>query len=608
MRALGLRVSNLFGSTLREAPAEVDIESHRLLLRAGYVRQLASGIFSYMPLAQRSIHKIETVLREEMDRIGGQEVNMPVVHPAEIWQETGRWYEIDDTMARFQDRRGRDMVLAMTHEEVVAQLASTEVKSYRQLPMMIYHLQTKFRDEMRARGGLIRVREFVMKDSYTLDLDHEGLAAQYEEHYEAYLRIGARVGLRLTAVQSDVGMMGGKVAHEFMYVTDIGEDALVLCPGCGYAANREVARFAKPEPTVEPAADLEKVHTPGTSTIADLTELLGIQAERTGKIVFYVGTFADSEDTARTRSGEQSEPASKLIVAIVRGDMDANPIQIQNLAGALELRAAHTEEIEEAEMVAGFASPIGIEAERALVIADDLVAASPNLVLGANEKDYHLLNTNCGRDYEPDIVGHIASAFEGAPCERCGQPLDLVRGVEVGNIFQLGTRYSETLGAYYTDESDEEKPIVLGSYGIGVGRLLACVAEEYRDDNGLALPISVAPFQVTLVSLARKDETAEVADGLYRALIKAGIETLYDDRRDVSPGVKLTESDLRGTPLRVLVSERSVKNGGAELKRRTADEGRLVALDDVVDTVREEIAALWEELDTMLSEVKRRPS
>ncbi len=611
MIARGLRVSTLFGSTLREAPAEVDIASHRLLLRAGYVRQLAAGIFSYLPLAQRSIHKINTILREEMDRIGGQEVNMPVVHPAEIWQASGRWYEIDDTMARFRDRRGRDMVLAMTHEEVVAQLASTEVRSYRQLPMLVYHLQTKFRDEPRARGGLIRVREFVMKDSYSLDRDVNGLALQYDAHYEAYQRIGARCGLALVPVQSDVGMMGGQLAHEFMYVAPIGEDSLMLCSECGYAANRDVAEFEKVPASREEPADPERVHTLGTKTIAELAGLLDVEPSRTGKVVFYVGMFAEDESERGppgTRAVEGAEETlqrgtEKLIVAIVRGDMEANPVRIQNLVKAIELRPAHDEEIEAVGMVPGYASPIGVDREGTIVIVDDLVTRSPNLVLGANEPDYHVLNTNYGRDYEADVVGPIAAAYEGAPCQRCGKPLDLVRGIEVGNIFQLGTRYSETLGAFYTDENDEEQPIVLGSYGIGVGRLLACVAEEYRDDDGLALPVSVAPFQVSLVSLARKEETADVADGLFETLQEAGVEVLYDDRDDASPGVKLTESDLRGLPLRVLVSERSVKNGGIELKRRQDGEGRIVAVEDLVEAVQGEIRALETELSDLLDRV-----
>ncbi len=581
-----MRVSHLFGTTLREAPGDAEVASHQLLVRAGYVRQLAAGIFSYLPLAQRSLLKIARILREELDAIGGQEVSLPVVHPAELWQATGRWYEIDDTMARFQDRRGRDMVLAMTHEEVVAQIASTEVRSYRQLPILVYQIQTKFRDELRSRGGLIRVREFLMKDSYSLDRDHEGLQRQYDAHYKAYLEIGRRAGLTLLPALSDVGMMGGKVAHEFMYVTAIGEDSLVRCSACDYSANLEVARFDRGDAPDEAPLPIERVHTPGSKTIAELSSFLGVEPERTGKIVFFMGTFP---------GGADDEVAERLVVAIVRGDMDANPIQVQRHAGALTLRPAHDEEIEAVGAVAGFASPIGIDRSGSLVIVDELVAMSPNLVLGANEPDYHLLNTSCGRDYEADVVAEIAAAFDGAPCPECRGTLQMIRGVEVGNIFQLGTKYSEALGAYYTDEDGEERPIVLGSYGIGLGRLLACVAEEHRDERGLALPVSVAPFEVSLVSLAKSGETAAAAEDLYERMKAAEVEVLFDDR-DASPGVKLNDADLQGVPLRLLVSERSLKAGGAELKRRTESEARLVPLEDVVEAVRAEIAALEAEL------------
>ena len=567
--------------TLRQAPGEAEIESHSLLLRAGYVRQIAAGIFSYLPLAWRSLRKIEQILREEMDRIDGQELSMPVVHPAELWQATGRWYDIDATMARFVDRRERDLLLAMTHEEVVAFHAASEIQSYRQLPAMVYHMQTKFRDELRSRGGLIRVREFTMKDSYSLDRDPEGLAAQYERHYEAYERIGRRCALPLTAVRSDTGMMGGKIAHEFMYVTPIGEDSLALCDGCGYAANREVAEFTL-EPRDGGMLPRERVHTPATATIEDVTGLLGISAEETGKMVFYVGSFA----------GEAGAREEKLIAAIVRGDLEANAIQVQNLAGALELRPAHEEEIAAVGMVPGFASPVGVDPDAAIFVVDRWVAESPNLVLGANEADYHLRNVCCGRDYEPTIVGPVAAAFEGAPCGRCGEGLRMARGVEVGNIFQLGTRYSEGLGATYADEDGVERPIWMGSYGIGTGRLLACVAEEHRDDYGLKLPISVAPYHVSLVGLAREEETWAVSDRVFDELCAAGIEVLYDDRRDLRAGVKFNDADLRGFPLRLVIGERSLASGGAELNHRGVREGRIVPLEDLVATLRDEIDTL----------------
>lgn len=597
------RVSDLFGLTLREAPAEAEAASHRLLLRAGYVRQLAAGIFSYLPLGWRSARKIERILREEMDRIGGQELAMPVVHPAEPWRASGRWDEVDETMVRFRDRRDREMTLAMTHEEIVAGLAATEVLSYRQLPQLVYQIQTKFRDELRSRGGLIRVREFRMKDSYSLDRDAEGLARQYQAHFRAYLRIGARVGLDLLPVRSDVGMMGGEVAHEFMYVTPIGEDALVLCDTCGYAANREVAGFRREPQEAEQPRPLEPVDTPGARTIAELCELLGIEPARTGKMVFYVATLPEGESAAR-RGGEAGVAPDgtghprgrggreRLVAAIVRGDMEANPLRVQRLVGALALRPAEAEEIEAAGMSPGFASPVGIDPGAATVVIDDLVAATPNLVLGANEPDRHLLHVCAGRDYEPDLVGPIAAAYEEAPCEECGAPLRTARGVEVGNIFRLGTRYAERLGAFYADEEGAERPIWMGSYGIGIGRLLACVAEEHRDERGLALPVSVAPYGASLVSLARSAETREACERLYRDLATAGVEVLYDDRDEASAGVKLADADLHGLPLRIVVGERSKKAGGAEIKLRREEEAEVVALDRVVEAVRARLTGL----------------
>ena len=576
-----MRVSKFFGETLRDVPAEADTASHQLLLRAGYIRQLAAGIFSYLPLAQRSLRKIEQILREEMDAIDGQEVCMPVVHPAELWQQTGRWYDIGSTMGRFKDRRERDMVLAMTHEEVVAELCRSEIRSYRQLPQMVYHIQTKFRDEPRARGGLIRVREFVMKDSYTLDLDMAGLEKQYFRHYNAYHRIGARVGLPLVAVESDVGMMGGTVANEFTYITPVGEDSLALCEETGYASNLEVAEFRKEPIDNGPPQPLERVHTPGHATIEEVAAFLGVEKTQTAKMVFFMGDYGPDEP-------------EKLVVGVVRGDMEVNPIQLMYKAEARDLRPPHPEEIEAAGAVPGYASPRGLDPDKAVVIVDDLVANSTNLVTGANEKDYHFRNANYGRDYEGAKVAPIAAAYDGAPDPIDGKPIRIVRGVEVGNIFQLGTRYAEALGANYTDENGEEHPIVMGSYGIGVGRLLACIAEEYHDEYGLTLPIAVAPFHVALVALARTDETREQAEALYQTLREAGVDVLYDDR-DATPGVKFADADLRGMPLRLTISERSLKKGGVEFKRRTAKDFDIIPLDDVVAHTRQEIQALFDE-------------
>jgi prolyl-tRNA synthetase len=584
-----MRVSNLFGETLREAPAEADVVGHQLLLRAGYIRQLAAGIFSYLPLGLRAMRKIEGIIREEMEAIGGQEISMPVVHPAKLWQETGRWYQIDEELARLKDRTGRDMVLAMTHEEVVGDLTRRDVQSYRQLPMLVYQIQTKFRDDPRPRAGLIRGREFTMKDSYSLDMDDAGLDRQYRNHYTGYFRIFSRAGLPdVIAVKSDTGMMGGTLAHEFMYLTPIGEDTLALCDGCGYSANRQVARFHKPAPTNEEAAALEKVATPGASTIAALAEFLGIEANRTAKVVFFTAAVpavkADEPEAAR----------EVLVMALVRGDMEVNETKLGNAIKARWLKPATAEEIRAVGAEPGYASPIGIGRETVLVVVDELVATAPNLVSGANEAGYHYRNVNVGRDYLPDVVADLAAAVAGAPCPECQAPLRLVRGVEVGNIFKLGTRYTAALGATFLDAEGRSRPVIMGSYGIGVGRLLACLAEAHNDEQGLCLPITVAPYQVYLVRLTRSEAEHAQAEQVYNDLRAAGIEALYDDR-EVSPGVKFADADLLGLPLRLTVSSRSLKNGGLELKRRDQGEASIIPLAGWLAAVQRAIADLYAE-------------
>ncbi|MCB0629458.1 MAG: proline--tRNA ligase [Lewinella sp.] len=571
-----MRFTNLFGRTLREDQKDADAVSHNLLVRAGYVRQLAAGIFSYLHFGQRSLRKIEQILREEMDRIGGDEICMPVVHPAEIWQQTGRWQNIDESMVRFRDRSERDMVLAMTHEEVVAELASREIDSYKQLPKLVYHIQTKFRDEARARGGLIRVREFTMKDSYSLDTDVEGLQKQYQAHYDAYFRIFQRAGLPVIAILSDTGMMGGKVAHEFMYVSPVGEDTIFICEESGYMANKEVAAIRKIYEGKAPLA-LEKVLTPQKKTIADLADFLQIKASDTAKVVFYTG---------------QVEGEEKLIMALVRGDMEANPVKIQKLGKISNMEPATEAAITAAGAVPGYASPMGIDRSKTLVIADELVARTNNLVAGANELDHHYLNTCHGRDYEADIIGDIVTAFDGAPCpisaEDSGNILRSVRGIEIGNIFQLGTKYTEALGAFYMDENGRQQPIVMGSYGIGVGRLLACLCEEYHDDRGLMLPLSVAPYQVHLVGLLDNEDTMVAAEKLYEELQASGIEVIFDDRpkKMASPGVKFSDADLIGIPIRITVSKRALQENCVEFKLRQEEDRSLVAIDGIVAKVK----------------------
>jgi prolyl-tRNA synthetase len=586
-----MRMSHLFSQTLRQAPSEAEVSSHQLLLRAGFIRQLAAGIFSYLPLARRALNKIEAIVRQEMDAIGGQEITMPVIHPAEIWKETRRWYEVDAEMGRFTDRSGRDMVLAMTHEEVVADLVRGEIHSYRQLPQLIYHLQTKFRDDPRPRAGLVRVREFTMKDSYSLDADWDGLDRQYRAHYQAYFNIFRRCGLPVIAVKSDTGMMGGKLAHEFMYLTPIGEDTLLLCPACGLSANRQIATFRKTPPEVEAALPIEKVPTPDCKSIEDLANFLGVPKARTAKAVFMVGTIPEVEGKV-----------DRFLFAIVRGDMEVNETKLSNAVKAQTLRPATEDEIRAVGAVPGYASPVGLK--NVLVIVDDAIPACANLVAGANEEGYHLCNVNYGRDYQADIVADIAAAQEGDACPHCGTALKAVRGVEVGNIFKLGTRYSEAMGCTYLDAEGQSRPVIMGSYGIGTGRLLACVAEQHHDEYGLIWPVSIAPYLVHLVVLAGKGipETVETAEKIYLQLQSAGIDVLYDDRTE-SPGVKFNDADLIGLPIRLTVSERALKAGGVELKRRDLAEREVVPLDQTIARLRAKIAALQAAIEDTLHEM-----
>ncbi len=584
--------SQSFGQTLREAPGDVEVISHQLLLRAGYIRQIGAGLFTHLPLSYRSIKKIEKIIREEIDAIGGQEILMPVVHPADYWKQTRRWYEIGGELARFKDIGGRDMVLAMTHEEIVGDLTSREIRSYRQLPQLIYHLQTKFRDEARPRAGLIRTREFTMKDSYSLDADAEGLDKQYRAHYQAYFNIFHRAGLEAVAVKSDVGMMGGSMAHEYMYLTPIGEDTLIVCDNCNYSSNRQVALFRKPAVPAQTALPQEKVHTPGTKTIEDLANYLGVPKTQTGKAVFLVATFVSKDEA--TRAEIRTE---RLVLAIVRGDMEANETKISNVIKAVELRPARSEEITAAGAVPGYAGASGVDA---LVIVDDLIPNTPNLVVGANEENYHFKNVNYGRDFTAEYVADIVAANGGEACIRCGSPLRTSRGVEVGNIFKLGTKYSEAFGANFLDKDGVAKPVIMGSYGIGSGRLLACVAEEYHDAAGLTWPITIAPYQVHLVMLnSTNANVGETAERLYQELQAAGLEVLFDDRPEATPGVKFADSDLLGMPLRLVVSDRSLKTDSVEFKLRTSTERESVP-------VAESVARSRQLIDGLLADIQAK--
>lgn len=569
-----MRMSKMFAKTLREAPNGADTKGYENLLRAGFIRQLGAGIFTLLPLGLRSVKKIETIIREEMDAIGGQEILMSVVNPADIWKETGRFYTIDKEMAKFQDRNGRDMVLAMTNEETVTDCAKGEIDSYKRLPVMVYQIQTKWRDDPRPRAGLIRVREFTMKDAYSFHATQESLDEAYGDQYRAYFKIYSRCGLPCIAVGADSGMMGGKVSHEYMYLSPIGEDTIIICPECGYTENRQVAKFKK-DYIKEEMLPLEKIATPNAKTIDDLSSLLSIESKKTAKVVFYMGSFIND------KTGEEED---KLICALIRGDYDVEESKLSNAVKANAIRPAHDEEIREYGMVPGFASPIGARVGYILCV-DDSVANSNNLVSGANAEGYHYLNTNYNRDYKGGIVSDIASARDGYLCPHCGKPLIARKGIEIGNIFQLGTRYSSALNCTFQDENGVQKPVIMGCYGIGVGRLLACLCEEYNDERGLCLPITVAPYQVHFVSLV-KDTL--VADQIYEKLRKEGIEVLYDDRKETA-GVKFTDADLIGIPIRITLGNRSYKEGKVEVKYRHSGEETTYLISDLSEEIKKEI-------------------
>ncbi|MDQ3514520.1 MAG: proline--tRNA ligase [Chloroflexota bacterium] len=562
-----------FGRTLREAPGDVEIVSHQLMVRAGMIRPLGAGLFSLLPMGWRVVRKVEQIVREEMDAIDGQELLMPVVHPADIWRETGRYDQVGPEMARFKDRADRDMVLAMTHEEVVTDLARSEISSYRQLPQIVYHVQTKFRDEPRARGGLIRVREFTMKDSYSLDRDEAGLDDAYRAHWRAYERIFRRCGLRFLVVGADVGMMGGSASHEFMGPSPNGEDTILICPAGDYAANREVATFRREAPVEEAPRPMTEVETPDATTIEALARFLDIPVAKTAKAVFFTGA------------------SGRFVFAVIRGDLDVNETKLRGASGETTLVPATAEQIRAVGAEAGYGSPVGVR--DALIVVDESVRDTPNLVAGANRVGWHLRDVNLGRDYQADVVADIAAAEDGFACPVCGTPMTAERAIEVGNIFKLGTRYSTVLGATYLDAEGVAHPIVMGSYGIGPGRTAATVVEQVADERGIPWPVTIAPYEVSLlwIGTAKDADTVVAADALYAELIAAGIEVLYDDRTERA-GVKFNDADLIGNPIRLSVSTRTLANGQAELRLRSEAESTLIPLAEVVPTVQRLLADL----------------
>jgi prolyl-tRNA synthetase len=555
-----MRFSKLFGKTLRQAPAEAESISHQLLLRAGMIAQEAAGIYSYLPLGWRVLKKIENVIREEMDKAGGQELMLPVLQPFELWQQSGRYVSFGKSLFTLTDRKEHTLALGPTHEEVITDLVHRYVQSYRELPLLLYQIQTKLRDEPRPRGGLLRVREFIMKDLYSFDADEAGLDESYQKMSQAYTNIYARLGLPALMVEADSGAIGGKDSHEFMVITKDGEDAVICCSKCGYAANVEKAQFVKTKSNAEPPLPLEEIATPEAETIEEVADFVGVSTSQTLKSVFY---FADG----------------KFIFVIIRGDLEVNETKLRNALKCSELRLATEGEVIGAGLVAGFASPIGIKGVR--VVADDSITSGSSFIVGANKPGYHLRNANYPRDFQVDLMVDIALARSGDSCPKCRGKLSSARGIEVGHVFKLGTFISERFGASFLDNDGISRPIVMGCYGIGLGRLLAAIVEQSHDDKGIIWPLSVAPYQVYLCPLSlEKPAVLPTAEKIYQELQNEGIEVLFDDRGD-SPGVKFNDADLLGIPLRLTLSPRTLQSQSVEAKWRTEKETQLLPLENL---------------------------
>ena len=565
-------MSKLLGERFKEKPSEATSTSHVFLLRGGYVRQVTNGIYSLLPPAKRVAAKIENIIREEMDAIDGQEVLFPVALPGELWKESGRFEAVGSELVRFKDRSGKDMVLGMTHEEAAVHLARTEAKSYNDYPFMIYQIQTKFRDEPRARGGLIRVREFTMKDAYSFHTTQEDLEQYYKQCYDAYHKIYARAGVpEVISVQSDTGMMGGKVAHEFMLLTDIGEDTLVICDSCNYQSNMEVATGKLTVATTK-EGEIEEVHTPDAHTIDEVAAFLGVTTAQTLKACVF-----------------EVEGKKEPLIVFIRGDLQVNEAKLTKIVKA---NITPFEKYEETpNLCFGFMGPYHLDAKDATIIFDESLRNEKNLVSGANKKDYHIKGISIERDIKPEAFHDVAEVLEGQECPCCQGKLQFKRGVEVGNIFQLGTRYSESMGMTYIDKDGKAKTPIMGCYGIGVGRLLACIIEAHHDDYGPIWPMSVAPWQVHICVLkSKKQDMNVVGFELYNKLNKR-FEVIMDDR-DLAAGAQFADADLLGVPVRVIVGEKNLANGQVELVTRDKSVKKLIAIEDIEKEVADLVAQL----------------
>lgn len=554
-----MKLSKMHIKTLREVPAEAEISSHILLLRTGMIRKLASGIYGFMPFGWRSVRKIEDIIRQEMDAEGAQEIHMSAIQPSELWEESGRWFAYGPELWRIKDRNGRDFCLGPTHEEIFTDIVRNDVASYRQLPMNLYQIQTKYRDEARPRFGLMRSREFIMKDAYSFDRDFEGLDESYRQMYEAYERIFTRCGLTFRPVEADTGAIGGSNSHEFTALSEVGESEIAYCEKCSMAATTERAECVDAPAETEEMKALEEVNTPGTKTIEDVANFLGVKQNRTIKALLFI-TYTDQ--------GEEKE----YVAAFIRGDRELNMIKLVNALGIPEHSIEFADEANMAEKtgcVGGFTGPIGLR--NCKIVVDSELAGLKNLCAGANKEDYHIKNVNYGRDYKGDIVTDIKLLKAGDSCPVCGAPVKHARGIEVGQVFKLGTKYSEAMNATYKDENQKDRHIVMGCYGIGVTRTLSAIVEQNHDDNGIIWPMSVAPYHVIITLVKPGDkEQEDVAERIYRELINSGAEVLLDDR-DERPGVKFKDADLLGIPLRITVGKRACE-GIVEYKLRRESE------------------------------------
>ena len=569
-----MKVTQLYAPTLREVPAEAEIVSHQMLMRSGFIRKATGGMYTYLPLAWRVMKKIENIIREEMDAKGAQEILMPITQPAELWQESGRWGAYGAEMWRLKDRHGREFCLGPTHEEMITALVRDEVRSYRQLPLMLYQIQNKYRDERRPRFGLIRSREFIMKDCYSFDRDEAGLDKSYNAMYGAYSRVFTRCGLNYRPVEADSGAIGGSGSHEFMALAETGEAELVYCSKCDYAADVEKAELHEIVAADEALQDVEEIATPDCKTIQAVCDYLKLPIEKSVKAVAF--------------SSEKG-----LILCFVRGDHEVNEIKVVNTVGVPEVMMAEDSELVAAGTAGGYMGPKGLDSKKVIVIVDNTVMKMHNFCCGANKAGYHLLNVNPNRDFTPTYVADIRLIQAGDPCPHCGAPVAHARGTEVGQVFKLFTKYSGAMGAKYLDEDGKEQPVVMGCYGIGVGRTMQAVAEQYNDKDGMMWPRAVAPYEVIVLPMNTKDETStNKAFEIYEALQKAGVETVIDDRNE-RPGVKFKDADLIGYPLRVVCGPKTLEQGKLEIKIRKTGEVKMLDLQsDYIKEIKEILETL----------------